>query len=378
MRGRGEGLAAVLAGGASGLLFAALVITGALEPVDVAIYDRLFALRGPRSVTTPIVIVAIDETSITELSTFPFPRAMHGALLDRLSMSGPLAVGIDLVFDTPSLRRAEDDEAFAAALLRAGNVVLAAAPTSEIVAGLRPYGLVDPHVPIPAIRAAARAVGTASHEPGPDGRQRHTAVPLRMRNQTLPAFDAALYQVARSAGLPAAPLPTTPRTLINFRGGPRTFPLFSYYRVVRGEIAPGAFRGKVVLVGATSPLMHDMFATPFAPTGDMPGIEIHANALETLIRGNAIAELPGVAAALAALAAGVALGVLVARASRLAAPTSLVALVAVAGGTYVLFAYLDAWFRAAAPMLAIALALVLSIGAMQTASGGWRRSPPGR
>src|SRR4026208_113315 len=76
--------------------------------------------------------------------------------------------------------------------------------------------------------------------------------------------------------LRVGPLPTAPEILINFRGGPRTFPWVPYYRVLRGEVGSEVFSGKIVLIGATSPLLHDLFPTVFAGSGDMPRIQIHA------------------------------------------------------------------------------------------------------
>src|SRR5207247_696529 len=100
------------------------------------------------------------------------------------------------------------------------------------------------------------------------------------------ALDAQLHRQAQAAGLPAKPLPDAREVLINFRGGPRTFQWVPYYRVVTDEFKEikGLFSGKIVLIGSTSEAQHDVFATAFARAGTMPGVEIHANALETFIR----------------------------------------------------------------------------------------------
>ena len=61
------------------------------------------------------------------------------------------------------------------------------------------------------------------------------------------------------------------------------------------------FKDRIVLVGASAPLLHDSFHAPFA-RGDvmMPGVEIHANALDTLRRGDAPRPAPaGVGLAIA-------------------------------------------------------------------------------
>ena len=59
--------------------------------------------------------------------------------------------------------------------------------------------------------------------------------------------------------------------------------------------APGVrfvFAGKIVLVGATTPTLHDIFPTPFASQSGMPGVEIHAHTLETLLQGIPLRRAP--------------------------------------------------------------------------------------
>ncbi|MFQ5817701.1 MAG: CHASE2 domain-containing protein [Terriglobia bacterium] len=72
------------------------------------------------------------------------------------------------------------------------------------------------------------------------------------------------------------------RLLINYRGPDRTFPHVSLADIVAGRYAPGTFRGKIVLVGPTMLGIPDHHATPFMQTG-FPGVEIHANVLDTML-----------------------------------------------------------------------------------------------
>lgn len=161
-------------------------------------------------------------------------------------------------------------------------------------------------------------------------------------------------------------MPREPSFLINFRGGPKTFPWLSYYQVLRGEVGPEAFRGKIVLIGATSEILHDIFATPFAPSGDMSGVEILANVTETLLQGDHIREVPRLANAATTILVGLTIGILVARVPGAVVPAALILLALVAGATYVCFAFLDTWFDPVGPGLALAASLILSI----VAAGG--------
>jgi CHASE2 domain-containing sensor protein len=143
------------------LVILVLGLLGALEPLDTWWFDRLFELRGRRAPTTPIVIVTIDESSITEINRqWPFPRAVHADLIDRINAGRPLAIGVDLLFDGPSAWGARDDEALGAAIMRAGTVVLSAAKTTDVqmldgqVAAERTFS----RAPLPVIRRGAAAV----------------------------------------------------------------------------------------------------------------------------------------------------------------------------------------------------------------------------
>jgi len=291
LRHRAAKLPRQFAGGiAAALVTGALVYLGVLEPLETWALDHLFELRGARRPEAPIVIITIDESSIAELATqWPFPRAMHGELLDRISAGRPLVIGVDLFFDTPSARGPEDDRALGAAIARAGNVVLAAACSLDEQDF---YQRIVLNPPLPMIRAGAAAVAPINLISDAAGFVRRVPMRVRVGERPLVGFDAALHQIAARAGLTVKPLPEAPNILINFRGGPRTFPWLPYYQVLRREIAPEVFRGKIVLVGATSEVLHDLFRAPFARGGTMPGVDIHANAVDTLVHGDAIREIP--------------------------------------------------------------------------------------
>src|SRR5689334_4004019 len=78
---------------------------GLLETVEYWSLEQLFEWRGPREPALPVVIVTIDESTFQELNQqWPFPRAMHGEVLRTIAEGKPLAIGIDIMFDSPSAR----------------------------------------------------------------------------------------------------------------------------------------------------------------------------------------------------------------------------------------------------------------------------------
>ena len=78
--------------------------------------------------------------------------------------------------------------------------------------------------------------------------------------------------------------------MINFAGGYESFPYYSFYKVLKGEIPPEKFRGKFVMVGGTASGLFDFKPIPFSPT--FPGVEIHANTISNILLGNYLRPWP--------------------------------------------------------------------------------------
>jgi len=361
-----------LCGIGAALFVVALVLVGPLERWEYSWFDQLFELRGARPPTAPIVIVTIDESSFQELNLqWPFPRALHGQLIERIRADRPLVIGLDIIFDSDSMFGPKDDEALGAAVARAGNVVLGLAGAQDdqplISVGGKVLGAKREvsNMPLPVIRKGAAALAPLSVVPDPDSHVRRIPVrvpvpdPVKGYEWWL-AFDAQLHRQVSAAGLATRPLPDAAEVLVNFRGGPRTFQRVPYYRVVRGEIPAGLFHAKIVLIGSTSEVQHDVFSTAFARGGDMPGVEIHANALETLIRGDPIREVPKPLSTVLAVVAALAGSALVVRLHALRALVVTVVLFVVGFLlAYAGFLLADVWMRG----VACTFALVLGYGA---------------
>ena len=299
----------LLAGSLVGLVVALAAAANPLRFFEIAelkALDARFSLRGPRPPASPIVVVTIDEDSFDGLTlAWPWPRALHGKFLDIVSRGKPVAIGMDILFSEPSSRGPADDRTLGAAVARARKVVLGAALTEVDAAGSEKESI---NAPIPEIREGAAAFGIVNFDRDADAFVRRTALIRRFQKdpRAWNGFDLEVYRLAAAAGLARAPLPSAPEVLINFRGGPGSFPRFPYHRVVTGEIPPESFAGKIVLVCATTPTLHDAFATPFAPEGDMPGVEIHAHTLDTLLRGDPIRRAPALLVPILTIVAGAA------------------------------------------------------------------------
>lgn len=332
-----------------------LGFSDAAQRLDWTLYDRYMriATRNPDP-PSDLVVVAIDELSFTEIGQpWPWPRRMHAALTDALSHAGARTIVFDLLFDLPSTQ-AEDDRRFAQAIRSAGNVILAA-DRAEV--NDRAYRVVQWVDPTPMLAGVAAGTGVVRLQLDPDGVLRRS--PLAVDGKPTLALAAARQR----SGYDVAADLDRPR-LIRFRGPPRLgITTVSYYQALQPDAAlpPDIFKDKTVLVGfslgapAGVEETADSFGTPVAVR--MPGVQIHAAFLDTLLHTAAIADPFGwlpVAIALA-LGLGIVTAFLLYRTSPAPAAARLAGFGAAwAIGSYGLLAWAGLHLPVIAPLAAVA------------------------
>ncbi len=278
----------VFRGLAVGLLITGCLALGLFEKAERWFLNTQFHLRGAQEPTFPIVLITIDEDSFDELHMqWPWPRSLHAQLIDTLHQSHPKAIGLNILFTEPSYLGPSDDQALQESLARAGNVVLASALTLVqgrfvIKESLNP--------PIGSIRSSAAGYGPVNLKLEEDAFVHQAQLTFPFQQNTIPGFPLLIYQFVNSE-TPSSLLKRDSPFFINYRGPPGSFESIPYYRVVSREMDPSYFKDKIVLVGATSPTLHDLYSTPFATQGEMPGVEIHANILDTLLSGKPITRV---------------------------------------------------------------------------------------
>ncbi|MFK0298564.1 CHASE2 domain-containing protein [Brevundimonas sp. NPDC090276] len=266
------------------LLVGWLALTPVADRADNLVYDGLIRLQdGPAD--PAIVIIAIDDRSLSELGRWPWPRTIHAALIDRLSQVQPRAVAYDVLFTEPE---AGDGE-LAAALARARDVHL---PLLVDAPGLNGAAW-QVSAPSPDLVRAAASLGHVNMIVDGDGVIRR--VPLYMQAGAH-TWQQLILPLAATAGVvPPAPHPDAASDepliaaapeAIAYRGPPGRYRTLSFVDVLNGEVPADFLKDKLVLVGATAPGMGDRYATPASPHGELsPGVEIQAALLQTLLEG---------------------------------------------------------------------------------------------
>jgi adenylate cyclase len=295
------------------LLFAALMeLLPWFSTLDRATEDYAFSIRGLRPPAPEVVVVSIDESSQKEMGTYPWPRWVHGFLLDKLREKGAKVAVFDVLFDReqgidPQTGKNSDKE-FAEAIHRFGKVVLGkdVSTTSD-----PQFSLQQMIEPLPIFTEAGAIAAFVTTPTDPDTRVRRSS--WMVKGESTLATEA-LYQytgqrIKEEGGryfigdypVPPNTSPGDPSTFtIDYVGPTHTIPTRSYYQVIDGTIPPGFLKDKIVFVGAdlaaenrTGGPATDRFPTPVDVEGVlMPGVEIHANALNTLLKRSFIVTAP--------------------------------------------------------------------------------------
>ena len=212
-----------------------------------------------------VVIVEIDEQSINQIGQWPWPRAVFGDLVRDLNSAA--VIGIDVNFKESSRLGAPDDAKFAKAISDSKMSVV-------LNAEIQPDGKISK--PIESLAGKA-VVGFPNLVISPDGSVRI----IHFQRENFPSLAnqlAAIYSSKVENKL-LARIPDKP-VRMNYLGPSGGFPSVSAVEILGHKIPDVFFKDKIVLIGATAKDLQDFHQTPF---GLMSGVEIQANAVETLL-----------------------------------------------------------------------------------------------
>jgi CHASE2 domain-containing sensor protein/signal transduction histidine kinase len=275
------------------LISALLIYTQGAKRLDLLAYDTLLSLN-PAPIETNTVIIAIDEKSLNSIGQWPWRRALHAQLVDKLTAYNTELLVLDILFSEQSRTHPEDDELLAKAIRNNGNVILPLHLQS-----LTHEGTLVEILPIPELVTAARALGHVHVDLDQDGLARGLYLNTGVGDAFWPSLSMAMasqinpmIRYTRHLENPgSAPYMAvnTQYKLIPFAGPSGTFPTYSYVDVMLNQVPADVFRNKTVLIGATAPGLGDIIPTPVSHTSNpMSGVELHANAYSALITGTAI------------------------------------------------------------------------------------------
>lgn len=302
-------IATALAVGVTSLALAVQVtplLSIPLARLNNVLYDTLYNLRPFEDQTNgPVIIVAVDDRSLeavnkakvfTDPYGWPWPRYGWGKIAQYLGKCGAKAVAFDILFSEVSAHENDvggDDEAFAQMLADAkAPVIFATAAQADGSPG--PFA-------VPATQPHLGAVNV-----------NETLGKSKIFREFTPrvyGYPSLALETLRATGIPVR-LPEQP-FMLHYYGpselpeGKRTFTYISAANLLHASLKPAnaqadgidpeMFRGKIVLIGATTIGTYDMKATPLSDA--VSGVEVQATAMLNLMNGQRVIRIPRAAEA---------------------------------------------------------------------------------
>lgn len=319
----------------TGAILLAFFLSPPIQSGDLSMRDLLFQVRGEEDLThSDILIVEISQQADAEIPfKFPWPTSVYAKLIENLNKAGAKAIAFDVMFDQPDLYDPMNDRIFSEAVREAGNVVFIGGfrRQADIRAGNFVIENISPVFPREDLmRSTPWNIGFVDMRRDVDGYIR--TYPLQANHQGIAYYSLALQLVPlvlngdvhyvnerNYYNIADRRLPKTEdgRMLINYYGGYRSFEYISLESIVDDEefetsteqlafevnefdhpdyglLYQDVLKDKIILVGATMPELQDFHQVPFTNSSGektMAGVEIHANALQSILDNNFLREL---------------------------------------------------------------------------------------
>jgi len=324
------------------VVLAMLVIVRSLDPAVVQSlrlrgFDFLEQLAPRKYQPLPVEIVAIDDKSLAQYGQWPWSRARVAQLVDKIAAGKPSVLGVDIIFAEPDrlspgrlidsdpeipaqlageLSHLPSHEAVLAEALHKIPTVLAVAASNEAAharppsrvtmilesgADPRPFLFTHPELvrSLPEIEAAERGYGSIDQEADPDGVIRRVPLFIVAEGHLVPNLALEMLRVASGAGAlgidsgkEGVQGATLGSNFLPTDGRGRIYPYFtpsydaryiSAADLLNGSYDPARLSGAAVLLGSSALGLTDQDQTP---RGLMPGIEVWAQSLESMLSGN--------------------------------------------------------------------------------------------
>ena len=314
------------------VLVSLIFLLNGFEAPELLTYDWRFALRGERPPLADILMITIDEESERRLQQrMPWKRSLHADVINTLMQHHPKLIIYDVIFQTET--DALEDTAFANALYDAyneeldmGQVILAQYISPQRLESPLPLfsdnaggiGLINLY---PDRDNIVRSVPVATQTVNEDSRQYHLSLSLEsaalyrggVNKIDFPDSDTTVLSRAQEKLTEEIIKVIAPagKMYINYIGGRYAYPMIPFWKIIMGEFSPRDIHDKVIFIGDTSLTSHDYFLTPFRrPSrtfvqqlqketlagGELTnvstfGIEIHAQAFQTILENSFIRKI---------------------------------------------------------------------------------------
>ena len=253
-----------------------------------------------------VAVVGFDSKTINDQQLGnPLPRAKAALLVDNLKAAGARVIAFDVIYRTEQ----PGDDVFAAAINRAGNVILAREPTiGPARDGV--YTSTSMSTLSPVLAATNHAEGQVHLNKDPsDGISRGVPLVVSSEDDTefVPAISVLSVMmdrginpsqfIVRPNGVQVGNrfVPTEAAKTMRLNFSPNlsgTSKVISAADVINGTFDRKKIAGKIVFIGATASTLGDVKTAPVNKSTDLPGVMFHANAANTMLTGTYLEPVP--------------------------------------------------------------------------------------
>lgn len=285
--------------------------SGALQKIDILLFDYDMKAAADHQPDPSIVMVAIDDASLAELGRFPWDRAVYAPFLANLNQEGnePKAIAFDIIFGEAS-DNPDGDMAFAGALASYSNVIL---PVTGIMGDhfstsvvrrdeyiqaqgiVKPYELFAELVQLAHINRVVTKDGvirqTWLNIQGPDGE----VVPsLAWKAAEMAGADLSRYADLTDPKKFEEPVAKNTMT-IDYHLSTDDFLTVSFIDVLNGELPADLFKDSIVILGFTAVGLtgdggQDTGASPIEKNFKL--MYAHGNIVNQLLKGSEVSYVP--------------------------------------------------------------------------------------
>ncbi|KRR30282.1 CHASE2 domain-containing protein [Bradyrhizobium retamae] len=325
--------------------FAALRVAdpAPVEEIRVRTFDAFQRIDPRKKTARPVTIVDIDEKSMETFGQWPWPRTRLADLITELTELGAVVIAFDAVFPEPDrlnpdlaadtfrnldeetrarLRALPSNDQIFADAIRKSRVVLGESGLPEEIATL------DKTLPVtglamlgeepqrfmfefpgllrnvPVLEHAAAGRGLFTIRPERDGIVRRVPMIMLAQGQTMPSLTFEMLRVAtgsgtilikaekagiKSLGIKGVQIPTDHNGQLWVHYARNDASIYvPAINVLEKNVAPDMIAGKLVLIGTSAVGLNDIKTTPVSRA--MPGVEIHAQVLESALTGAVISQ----------------------------------------------------------------------------------------
>lgn len=267
--------------------------------LDRLIYDKLAPLV-PLALDPRLLLITIDDTSINAIGRWPWPRATHTQLLEKLAPLTPKVVLYDVIFTEPDANP-ETDQRLGTAMAKVAHLVVPTLREENPPHGQAPRFLSV----IRPVHEGVQAVGHIYAPTGADGTVRQ----VYLREGNAQGQRNLLTWQAYAATFAPEKQPAMPdwccihdlggqwfgwsEVLIPFSQKLSALPSVSFSSVLNGEVPDELLRNRIILVGVTASGLGDRHPTPLSSSnGNMPGIVLQAHLLNGFLHQRLVKATP--------------------------------------------------------------------------------------